>query len=263
MKKRLFTPALAAGLGLWLASAGSAATPAAERPAYLALKVYHLKTKRQEARIDSFLQRQYLPALHAAGIATIGVFKPIGNDTTADRRVYVLTPFTSLKQWEKVDQETTARLLAAGGSYENAAYTNPAYTRQETIFLKTFEEMKTLAAPRLAAPKAERVYELRSYEGASEKIFRNKMQMFNAGGEIKLFDRLAFNGIFYGEVLFGPKMPNLMYMTSFANMPDREAHWKAFGADPEWKRLSALPEYQNNVSHIDITFLRPADYSDL
>jgi hypothetical protein len=263
MKKRFFASVLAAGLGFWLASASSAATPAAERPTYFALKVYHLKTNRQEAVIDSFLQRQYLPTLHAAGIATIGVFKPIGNDTAADRRVYVFTPFTSLKQWEKIDQETSAKLQAAGGSYENTAYTNPAYTRQETILLKAFDEMKTLTAPKLSTPKNERVYELRSYEGASEKIFRNKVQMFNAGGEIKLFDRLGFNGIFYSEVVFGAKMPNLMYMTSFDNMPAREAHWKAFGADPEWKKLSSKPEYQNNVSHIDITFLRPATYSDL
>ena len=148
-------------------------------------------------------------------------------------------------------------------SFENAPYNNPAYGRLETIFLKAFDAMTALTAPKLTAPKAERVSELRSYEGASEKIFRNKMQMFNAGGEIKLFNRLGFNGIFYGEVLFGAKMPNLMYMTSFANKADREAHWKAFGAYPEWKRLSALPEYQNNVSHIDITFLRPANYSDL
>lgn len=263
MKKRFFVPILAAGLGFWLASASPAATPAAERPTYFALKVYHLKTNRQEALIDSFLQRQYLPALHAAGVATIGVFKPIGNDTAADRRVYVFTPFTSLKQWEKVDKETTDKLQAAGGAYENTAHTTPAYTRQETILLKAFDEMKTLAAPKLATPKNERVYELRSYEGASEKIFRNKVQMFNAGGEINLFNRLGFNAIFYSEVVFGSKMPNLMYMTSFANMAAREAHWKAFGADPEWKKLSALPEYQNNVSHIDITFLRPANYSDL
>jgi hypothetical protein len=263
MQKRFFAPILAAGLGLWLANASSAAAPAAERPTYFALKVYHLKTNRQEAVIDSFLQRQYLPTLHAAGIATIGVFKPIGNDTAADRRVYVFTPFTSLKQWEKIDQETSAKLLATGGTYENTAYNNPAYTRQETILLKAFDEMKTLTAPKLSTPKNERVYELRSYEGASEKIFRNKVRMFNAGGEIKLFDRLGFNAIFYSEVLFGPKMPNLMYMTSFDNMATREAHWKAFGADPEWKKLSSLPEYQNNVSHIDITFLRPAAYSDL
>ncbi|MEI9809691.1 MAG: NIPSNAP family protein [Bacteroidota bacterium] len=52
-------------------------------------------------------------------------------------------------------------------------------------------------------------------------------------------------------------------MTSFESMTDRDAHWKSFSAHPDWKKLSALPEYQHNVSHIDITFLRPADYSDL
>jgi hypothetical protein len=51
-------------------------------------------------------------------------------------------------------------------------------------------------------------------------------------------------------------------MTSFENMEDRNAHWKSFSSDPAWKKLSAMPEYKNNVSHIDITFLRPTDYSD-
>jgi hypothetical protein len=225
--------------------------------------VYHLKTARQEALIDSFLQRQYMPAMRAAGIATIGVFKPIGNDTAADRRIYVFTPYASLRQWEQVEKTAAPKLLTVGGAYENAAYNNPAYTRLETIFIKAFDDMTALTAPKLATPKSERVYELRSYEGASEKIFRNKVKMFNAGGEIKLFNRLGFNAIFYGEVLFGAHMPNLMYMTSFANREAREAHWKAFGADPEWKKLSGLPEYQNNVAHIDITFLHPAEYSDL
>ncbi|QJX48820.1 NIPSNAP family containing protein [Hymenobacter taeanensis] len=255
----IITILFACGLG----SGHAAATTPAGRPAYLELKVYHLKTSQQEAVIDSFLQLQYMPALHAAGIATIGVFKPIGNDTAADRRIYVLTPYSSLKQWEKVTKETTNKLLAAGGTYVNAAHNNPAYSRLETVFIKPFEEMTDLIAPRFSAPKNERVYELRSYEGASEKIFRNKVQMFNAGGEIKLFSRLDFNAIFYGEVVFGSKMPNLMYMTSFPNMPAREAHWKAFGSDPEWKKLSSLPEYQNNVSHIDIVFLRPTEYSEL
>lgn len=58
-------------------------------------------------------------------------------------------------------------------------------------------------------------------------------------------------------------MPNLMYMTSFDDMAARDAHWKTFGADPYWKELSARPEYQNNVSHIDIVFMHPTGYSDL
>jgi hypothetical protein len=86
--------------------------------------------------------------------------------------------------------------------------------------------------------------------------------MFNEGGEIPLFERLGFNAIFYADVISGPKMPNLMYMTSFADKADRDAHWKTFSADPEWKKLSSMPKYQRNVSKVDITFLRPTAYSD-
>ena len=86
--------------------------------------------------------------------------------------------------------------------------------------------------------------------------------MFNEGGEIDLFKRLNFNPVFYSEVIAGSKMPNLMYMTTFENMAERDAYRKAFGDDPFWKKLSAMTEYQNNVLKIDIIFLYPADYSD-
>ncbi|MCB0471658.1 MAG: NIPSNAP family protein, partial [Flavobacteriaceae bacterium] len=57
-------------------------------------------------------------------------------------------------------------------------------------------------------------------------------------------------------------MPNLMYMTTFINQEDRDEHWKAFVDSPEWKSMSTDPKYQHNVSHIDITFLYPTEYSD-
>jgi hypothetical protein len=86
--------------------------------------------------------------------------------------------------------------------------------------------------------------------------------MFNEGGEIPLFERLGFNAVFYGEVLLGARQPNLVYMTSFNNREDREAHWKAFFDAPEWKALVAKPEYQHNVSKVDIVMMRAAPYSD-
>lgn len=134
----------------------------------------------------------------------------------------------------------------------------------ENILLQAFPGMPRLEAPAsLKGPASEHVYELRSYEGPTEKYFTNKVQMFNKGDEIGLFKRLGFNAVFYASVLAGAHMPNLMYMTSFDDMAAREAHWKTFGADPYWKELSAKPEYQNNVSHIDIVFMHPAPYSDL
>ena len=86
--------------------------------------------------------------------------------------------------------------------------------------------------------------------------------MFNEGGEVDLFNRLKFNAVFYAEVLTGSRMPNLMYMTTFNNKAERDEHWKNFGSDSTWKRISVMPEYLNTVSKADIFFLRPAEFSD-
>jgi hypothetical protein len=85
--------------------------------------------------------------------------------------------------------------------------------------------------------------------------------MFNSG-ETDLFDRLGFNPVFYGNVIAGSHMPNLMYLTTFNDKADRDKHWDAFGKDTQWKDLSGRKEFQNNVSKGDITFLYPTDYSD-
>ena len=86
--------------------------------------------------------------------------------------------------------------------------------------------------------------------------------MFNSG-ETDIFDRLDFNPVFYAHVVAGSHMPNLMYMTSFESFEAREAHWKAFGNDPVWKKLSSDAQYANNVSKADIVLLHPTTYSDL
>ena len=128
--------------------------------------------------------------------------------------------------------------------------------------MKAFTDMPKMQPTVLNGERKDRIYELRSYESPSGAYFENKVDMFNAGGEVKLFKKLEFNAVFYGEVISGPKMPNLMYMTTFANQNSRDEHWKKFGSAPEWKQLKSMSKYQNNVSHIDIIFLYPTEYSD-
>ena len=228
------------------------------------LTVYHYTSTAQETDLNNYLKNALLPALHRYGYKNIGVFRLIANDTAVVKTMYVYIPLKNLK-----DPLTIADKLAkdnnyqkAGAAYIDAVYTNAAYTRMEVILLKAFSLAPQMKLPKLTAAKNERVYELRSYESASEKIFANKVHMFNEGGEIDLFKRLNFNAVFYAEVIAGSLMPNLMYMTSFENKTDRDAHWKNFVDSPEWKKLSTLPEYQNNVSHIDIMLLQPMEYSD-
>ncbi len=228
------------------------------------IKLYHFTTTAQEEILDQYLSEAYIPALHKAGVKSIGAFKPLGNDTAADKRLYVLIPLRSMEQLLTLPQQLQkdAGYTSAAKAYADAVYNNSPYTRMESIILRAFRLAPQSAIPRLKSSKEERVYELRSYESPTEKLYWNKVQMFNEGGEISLFKRLGFNAVFYGEVIAGSRMPNLMYMTSFENLADRNAHWQTFRDDAEWKQLSAKPEYKNNVSGNETILTRPTAYSD-
>jgi hypothetical protein len=231
---------------------------------YYQITIYHFKNTQQLAVTEAYLQSTYLPILHKIGIEKIGVFASIDNDTAVDKKLYVLLPIKRLQQLQTIATALANEAVTTNNtsSYIAAVYDKPPYERMETIVLKSFDKMPFLQTPQLTSPLTERVYELRSYEAATEQLYNKKVNMFNAGGEVALFNRLQFNAVFYAEVLAGSRMPNLMYMTTFNNKAERDDHWKTFVADAEWKTLSALPEYQYTVSKADIFFLRPTSYSD-
>ncbi|MGY4536929.1 hypothetical protein ACVW0P_001343 [Mucilaginibacter sp. UYNi724] len=229
---------------------------------YYEIKVYHFKTPAQEDVLDSYLKSAYLPMLHKKGFTNVGVLKPVETDT-ADRKIYVFIPFKNWGSLEKhnVSAEEPNAFAANNQEYTNAAYNKAPYSRIETIILTAFTTRPRPLAITLSGDRTKRVYELRSYESPTEALNLNKVRMFNSG-ETDLFDRLGFNPVFYGNVIAGSKMPNLMYLTTFNDKADRDKHWDAFGKDAQWKGLSSRKEFQNNVSKAEITFLYPTDYSD-
>ncbi|MEO7312632.1 MAG: NIPSNAP family protein [Chitinophagaceae bacterium] len=229
------------------------------------LKIYRLKNDEQVMSVDSFLKDAYLPALHRYGISKVGVFKPIANDTAVVKSIYVLVPLPSADGFYKLGQalEKDAAYTTAGKDFMEASFTRPPFVRLESVVMEAFDNQPKLVEPALNASASEKVYELRSYESATDQLFKGKVHMFNTGDETGLFKRLGFNAIFYASVISGSHMPNLMYMTSFESLEDRNNHWKVFSNDPQWKTLSAKPEYQNTVSHADITLMHAASYSDL
>lgn len=229
------------------------------------IKVYQYETNNQGNTIETYLKDAYMPALHRQGIRNIGVFKPVGNDTIVNKRIYVLIPFKSPKQFANLPDllAKDSRLESDGKEYLEAAYNKTPYKRVESIFIKAFEDMPKMELPPLKNELNKRVYELRSYEGPTEKMYERKVEMFNRGGEIALFKNLGFNAVFYGSVIAGSRMPNLMYMTTFEDMASRDAHWKSFSASPIWKELSAREYYKNTVSKSDIILLNPVSYSEI
>lgn len=258
----LFIFTLLAGFS-FLALSSKAYGQAPARDLY-EIKIYHIQNQDQEKQIDQFLQKSYIPAMHRAGVNKVGVFKPIEDDTTHGKMVYVFIPYTSAEQFMKVPEklENDKKYKADGKGFLNAPHDNPPYQRIESILVKAFEGMPRFQQTKVKTPPSERIYELRSYEGATDYLFKNKMEMFNKG-EIEIFENLDFNAIFYGEVIAGSHMPNLMYMTTFADRATRDAHWEAFGTDPAWVKLKGDKQFENKVSHMDLVLLHPTNYSDL
>ena len=227
------------------------------------LKIYHVNSAEQERRTHDFLKTAFMPASHRLGIPKIGVFQPINQDTFPSL-IYVFIPYASFEEFKSLDGKLLSDelFLKSGKEYLEANHDNPPYDRIESILMSAFAGMPNPYFPDHSSAKNECVYELRSYEGPTERYYKQKVKMFNQGDEISIFKRLGFNAVFYGEVVAGSRMPNLMYMTTFKSIEDRDELWEQFNNDSNWLTLKSMDEYKNSVSRSDIFLLRPVAYSD-
>lgn len=235
-----------------------------ERDVYQ-FKIYSIESKAQEQSLDIFLKDAYIPALNRSGIKNVGVFKPVEEEEMAGKLVYVLIPFKNIKQFEQLGATLKAdkKFQKKGTDYINASHDNPAYARIESIILRSFSSMPAYGIPTHSTPPSQQIYELRSYQAATEKLYQKKVEMFNEGGESKIFMDLDFQPVFFGEVISGADMPNLMYMTSFKDQASQGERWDAFRTSPAWEKLKGDEQYANTVSHIDKILLHPTEYSGL
>jgi hypothetical protein len=228
---------------------------------YYELRVYTLKSEQQQKLVEDYFKTAAIPALNRAGVKHVGVFtemKPEGQT-----KIFVLIPYNSLEHYSGVNEKLSADKdhLTAGAVYLNAPATSPAYERIESSLMKAFAHSPKMIAPQ----QTTRVFELRQYQSASEAAGKKKIEMFNDQGEIDIFKRLGFNPVFWGETVIGPQRPNLTYMVTFTDMDAKAAHWKSFGGDAQWKKISAVPEYADAllVNKITSTMLIPAACSQI
>ncbi|MDB5145344.1 MAG: family containing protein [Mucilaginibacter sp.] len=225
------------------------------------LRIYTLKNEQQQKLVEGYFKDAAIPALNRLGNNSIGVFMEL--KPTGQTKLYVLIPYSSLDDFLTVKDKLAndAVYQEAGKPYLAAPATNPAYERIESSLLEAFAHAPKLQAP----PDKPRIFELRRYEHATESAGKKKLEMFNDAGEIDIFKRLGFKPVFFGETLIGGARPNLIYMITFDDMDSHDSHWKAFGSDPEWKKISAIPDYADAklVSHITSIFLSPAKYSQI
>ncbi|MFN8357987.1 MAG: NIPSNAP family protein [Spirosomataceae bacterium] len=247
-------------LGILCISISLVAKPS---PYYYEMRIYKFANESQKKVVEDYWQQTAIPALNRLNIPAVGVFNEA--DQKEGIKLYVLIPYKSLSQFEKLPAQ-----LQADATYQQAAKVyldtdpaSPAYDRYESSLGKAFQDWPVMKLPPLTGPKNTRVYEYRLYESHSETKGLSKIHMFNQGGEINIFVRLGFNPVFFAQTIIGAKQPNLTYMTTFDDKASRDAHWKAFSSDAEWTRLKTLPEYQKNMTKAEIHFLTPTDFSQI
>ena len=228
---------------------------------YIELRRYHLLPGTKQRAFIDFVGNAAIPAMNRAGVGRIGAFTIVYGENEPSLLLVLshqtLDSMVSLRDRLAGD----AAYARAGAAILDAPMSDPAFVRVESTLLRAFDAMPILE-PSVGAAATPRIFELRTYESHSDRAALNKLKMFNAG-EVPIFRRAGLTPVFFGETVIGTKMPSLTYMLTFANMSAREAAWAAFGKDPEWKTLSADPQYRDNVSAISDIILQPTSYSQI
>lgn len=224
------------------------------------LRTYLLKPDKQSL-FDAWAEKALIPALNRLGAKSVGVYSenlPAGRPAI----YHVVVPYESAEQWAAISAK-----LAADAEYQKSAAdylavqaTDPIYDRVESSLFRAFETM-----PKVEKPSGKpQMYNLRIYESHNEAAGQKKIEMFNKG-EIAIFRRVGLNPVFFGEAIAGTRMPNLTYLLAFNDDKARTDAWSKFGGDPEWRKLKAIPEYEDKkiVSKITNKLLTPRSYSQI
>jgi hypothetical protein len=240
--------------------AGGQGTASGYEREFYELRFYQLHRGPGLNLTNDYLRDAAIPALNRAGIKPVGVFEMLVGPQSPS--LYVLIPHPSadsvLTTWEHVRADSEYR--ERGAAFLNAPASNPPFVRVESQLMASFA-----THPRITPPaQGPRVFELRTYDSATKNANLTKIKMFNTG-EIDIFKKVGFHPVFFGEKLIGPRWPNLTYMLASASIEDRNKHWAAFGADPDWNKLKSMPGFSDAeiVSNITNVLLRPAEYSQV
>jgi hypothetical protein len=106
------------------------------------------------------------------------------------------------------------------------------------------------------------VYELRIYYPAPGKLARLNARFREH--TLGLFEKHGMRNVAYWNEQPTKEAPEgrVIYVLAYPSREARDADWKAFGADPEWRAVVAASEADGKlVAKVDSVFMTMTDYS--
>jgi hypothetical protein len=218
-------------------------------------RIYTLPAENPE--LDAFYRQTLIPAYNRLDV-TVGAFAPYRPSEQIQR--FYLFVYPDVATWRRVKHAIwqDAAFRKEAQPFYDASASAPVYTLFESFVCEAFDRV-----PRLLRPDASRtLFEFRNYKSPNEEANQRKIKMFNVD-EIAIFDQVGIHSVCYGEVLAGPRMPSLIYLTWYKDEPTRDEAWKKFSAHPDWIRIRALPEYAHTATDNRNLLLSPLPFSQL
>lgn len=191
------------------------------------------------------------------GMMSEGYWVPTDGEAAKNTLIYVLRhesreaaraswkAFGADPEWKKVaaESEKNGKILAQ---------------RPESVFMTRADYSPVWKNG--SNPGADAVFEMRIYqarEGLLEKLdarFRDHT--------IRLFNRHGMRSVAYWHPLDEPASKDtLIYIIRHESREAAAASWKAFGADPEWKKAAAESGVGRLAQRPKVTYMRATDYS--
>lgn len=113
------------------------------------------------------------------------------------------------------------------------------------------------------AQTAGRVFELRTYTTPEGKL--SDLHKRFRDHTMRIFQKHGMTNIGYWQPQDEPRASNtLIYILSHPSREAAAANWKAFGADPEWKKVSAESQVNGRIlEKVESVFMNATDYSPI
>ncbi len=228
------------------------------------LRRYQLPSKNHQLRFDKYIGRVFIPALNRLGIQTVGAFSPLHfYDSYAS--LFMLIPYNTIEEAFTINEKlfNDKDFLENSDEFINTSYDNPVYSSYKNTIMLAFEKFPSIRLHEICLNKKRRYFNLRTYLSHSVKACKKKIEMFNTGGEIEIFQEVGYKLIFFGESIFGENMPNLSYMHVWEDLKTYQELGDKFWFHPKWVELSNKPEYKNITSDYFSILLKPKKYSQI
>jgi hypothetical protein len=219
---------------------------------------YQCPTAEKRDLVLRFFKDAAIPGLNRIGVRPVGVF--LEKPETKDFSVYTLAAYPDMDTYVNVGERlgNDAAFVEGATEYLGTKKDDPAYDRISTKLMWSFTDYPDVKVPR----QGERIFEVRIYENHNEWKAKLKIEMFNEA-ELDIFKQVKLDGVFYGEALSGPDLPNLTYMLAYKDEAEQKKSWDAFRSNSDWEVLKNNQRYADTVSKIHSKMLVPADCSQI